>query len=169
MDTYECIATKLDFAEFGPNEVSPEIVRKVLDAGRLTGSGNNMQHWRFILVHDPQNLKTLAADSTSGKWVAIANFAVIILTNPKLGFHLIDAGRAAQDMQLAAWNYGIASRIFTGIDKSALQKDFGIPSDLQPSAVLGFGYPARKILGKKKRKPLTEIAFSEKYGQAIRL
>ena len=102
MDTYESIATKLDIREFSSRPVPADIKRKVLEAARLTQSGNNLQHWRFILVEGKENLKRLAGDSTSGRWVAGADFAVIVLTNPKYPFHLLDAGRVTQDMQLAA-------------------------------------------------------------------
>ena len=167
MDTYESIATKLDVREFASRPVPTEIKRKVLEAARLTQSGSNLQHWRFILVEGKENLKRLADDSTSGRWVAGADFAVIVLTNPKYPFHLLDAGRATQDMQLAAWNYGVASGIFTGIDRRALARDFGIPEELNPSVVIGFGYPLKKIIGKKKRKPLDELAFQNKYGKRL--
>jgi len=167
LDTYESIATKLDVREFSSRAVPAEIKRKVLEAARLTQSGNNLQHWRFILVEGKENLKRLAGDSTSGRWVAGAEFAVIVLTNPKYPFHLLDAGRATQDMQLAAWNYGVASGIFTGIDRRALARDFGIPEELNPSVVIGFGYPVKKIIGKKKRKPLGELAFQNKYGKRL--
>jgi len=30
--------------------------------------------------------------------------------------------------------------------------------------VVGFGYPVRKIVGKKNRMPLTELAFIDKFG-----
>jgi hypothetical protein len=33
--------------------------------------------------------------------------------------------------------------------------------------VLGFGYPTRKIVGKKSRMPLSEIAFLEEYGKPL--
>jgi len=168
LDAYESIATKLDIREFSPRPVPADIKRKVLEAARLTQSGNNLQHWRFILVEGKENLKRLADDSTTGRWVAGANFAVIVLTNPKYPFHLLDAGRVTQDMQLAAWNYGVASGIFTGIDRRALARDFGIPDELNASAVICFGYPARKIIGKKKnRKPLGELAFQNKYGKKL--
>ncbi|MGI8719406.1 MAG: nitroreductase family protein [Nitrososphaeraceae archaeon] len=104
MDAFESVVTKLDIREFSVNVVSSEIKSKVLEAARLTGTGLNTQHWRFILVENKGNLKKLAEDSTSGKWVANCNFAIIILTNPKYHFHLIDAGRVLQSMQLAAWN-----------------------------------------------------------------
>jgi Nitroreductase family. len=55
--------------------------------------------------------------STTGKWVAGANFAVVVLTNAEYPFHLLDAGQAIMSMMLAAWNRGVASRIFTGFDQ----------------------------------------------------
>ena len=167
MDTYESIATKLDVREFGSGPVPAEIKRKVLEAARLTQSGSNLQHWRFILVEGKENLKRLADDSTTGRWVAGADFAVIVLTNPKYPFHLLDAGRVIQDMQLAAWNYGVASGVFTGIDRRALARDFGIPDELNPSVVIGFGYPAKRVIGKKNRKPLGDLAFQDKYGKRL--
>ena len=136
---------------------------KILDAARATGSGLNIQHWRFILVQESDNIKKLTKDSTSGKWVAKANFAIIVLTNPNYNFHMIDAGRVVQDMQLAAWNFGVVSCLFTGINVENLRRDFSVPEQMQPSIVVGFGYPAKKILGKKNRLPLDEIAFLEKY------
>lgn len=169
MDTFECIATKLDIREFSNKPVPNDIKRKVLEAARLTASGINSQHWRFILVQEPSNLRKLADNSTTGKWIANANFAVIILTNPKFPFHMIDAGRVIQDMQLTAWNYGVASGIYTGMNREQMEKDFGAPPELQFTAVVGFGYPTRKIIGRKNRRPIEEIAFSEKYGERLAL
>jgi nitroreductase len=165
MDAYDCVATKLDVREFSSKNVPADVKLKVVETGRLTGSGMNVQHWRFILVQDRAALKRLAEDSTTGKWVEGANFAVIVLTDPKLPFHLIDAGRAMQNMQTAAWDFGVVSCIFTGMNKDALHKDFSIPSGMNASVVVGFGYPAKKVSGKRKnRKALSEVAFIEKYG-----
>ncbi|HXQ93289.1 MAG TPA: nitroreductase family protein [Nitrososphaerales archaeon] len=168
MDAYDVVITKLDVKEFDSKPVPRDVKLKILEAARLTGSGINSQHWRFILVQDPKNLRQLADDSTSGKWVQGANFAVVVLTDPKLGFHLIDAGRVTQDMQVAAWSFGVASRLYTGFDQSKMRKDLGIPANLEASIVVGFGYPANKITGKmKNRKPLEEIAFLEKFGNML--
>jgi nitroreductase len=167
MDTFQCITTKLEIREFSTRDVPSEISLMILEAARLTGTGLNTQHWRFILVNNKQNLKTLAGDSTSGNWVAGANFAVIILTNPDYNFHLIDAGRVLQNMQMAAWNQGVGSGLFTGIQEEKLRNDFGIPRELSPTVVLGFGYPARQLTGKrKKRLPLDKLVYYEKYGSS---
>ena len=136
MDAYECIATKLDVREFSSQNVSRQIKSRVLESARLTGTGLNTQHWRFIVIEDKENLTKLADDSTSGSWVAEANFAVIVLTNPKYRFHIIDAGRVVQDMSLAAWNYGVVSCVFTGMKESSCEMilaflwDFSLQSQL---------------------------------------
>ena len=167
MDAFECIATKLEVREFSTQKVPSEIRSKILEAARLTGTGMNTQHWRFILVEKKDNLKKLAEDSTSGSWVAGANFAVIVLTNPQYGFHLIDTGRVLQNMQLTAWNQGVGSGLFTGIREEKLRGDFAIPKELSPSVIIGFGYPAKKLAGKRKnRLPIHELVYYEKYGNS---
>src|SRR5918998_1744030 len=169
MDAFECIATKLEVREFSTQDVPPEIRSMILEAARLTGTGLNTQHWRFILVENKDNLKKLAEDSTSGGWVRGANCAIIVLTNPKYGFHLIDAGRVLQNMQLTAWNQGVGSGLFTGIREEKLRNDFVIPKELSPSIIIGFGYPARELKGKRKnRLPLHELVYYEKYGSSKR-
>ena len=169
METFECITTKLEVREFSPQDVPPELRLKVLEAARQTGTGLNTQHWRFILVENKDNLIRMAEDSTSGRWVAAANFAIIVLTNPKYNFHLIDAGRVLQNMQLTAWNHGIGSGLFTGIREEKLRNDFAIPNELSPTIIIGFGYPAREVTGKRKnRLPLHELVYYEKYGNSKR-
>jgi nitroreductase len=168
LDTFEAISTKLDMREFSSKHVPGEVKRKILEAARLTSSAMNMQSWRFTIIQDRSHLKRLAADSTTGKWVEGADFAIIVLIDPKLGVSAIDAGRAIQSMGLAAWNFGVASGIYAGVGEASLRKDFAIPDELKPAAVLGFGYPKRKVLGKKDRKPLEEIAFAERYGRRLK-
>jgi nitroreductase len=70
-------------------------------------------------------------------------------------------------MQLTAWDSGVTSRIYTGIKQAEMRRDFGIPEGLNSTVVVGFGYPKHRILGRKNRKPLSEVAFLEKYGSPL--
>jgi len=169
MDTFDAIATKMESREYSQKPVPADVKRKVLEAARLTASGMNYQEWKLILVQEPSRIKKLAEDSTTGQWVASANFAVMVLMDPKYNFNTLDAGRVVQDMQLAAWNYGVSSRIFTGFNKEMMQKDFGLPPGLVLTVVVGFGYPVKKIKGKKNRLPLSEVAFEDRYGQKLKV
>ena len=118
-------------------------------------------------MQEPDQLKRRAEDSTTGAWVERANFAVIVLTNPRYPFHLIDAGRAVQDMQLAAWNFGVVSCVYTGVKDEAIREDFNIPRGLNPSVIAGFGFPTKKVVGKKNRKPLSDLVFLGKFGNRL--
>jgi hypothetical protein len=50
-----------------------------------------------------------------------------------------------------------------------MAKDFEIPADMTLAAIVGFGFPKTKILGKKSRKPLEEVAYLEKFGSSLNL
>jgi nitroreductase len=164
LETFDAIASVLDVREYADRPVSKEVKFRVLEAGRLTGSGSNRQHWRFLLLQKKEDLKKLAQDSKWGKWVEGSNFAIVILTDPKLPYHMIDAGRSVQDMKLAAWDMGVASGVFTSIDEKKLRSDFGIPQSMDPTITVGFGYPKRKITGKRKqRNALSEVSYIDRY------
>lgn len=169
METYEVVISKVESREFDSKRAVPKDVKlKVLEAARMSASGMNSQEWRLVLVQDPRDLKMLADDSTTGQWVAGANFAIIVLTDPKPAYHLIDAGRTVQNMQITAWSYGVSSRVYTGFNQQKMRRDFAIPDNLEITIAIGFGYPTKTITGKKKnRASLEQIAYLEKYGSIL--
>jgi nitroreductase len=47
------------------------------------------------------------------------------------------------------------------------RSDFEIPDELSPTIIVGFGYPARELTGKRKdRMPLEKLVYYEKYGSS---
>jgi nitroreductase len=54
-----------------------------------------------------------------------------------------DAGRAAQNMLLAAWNLGIASCPNGFVDRDAAHAALELSGDEMPTIVLSFGIPRR--------------------------
>ena len=167
MEVFEAIKTRLESKEFDKRHVPSEIKREILEAGRLAPSAMNWQHWRFVLMDQPGDLKQLAEISTTGKWIAGADFAIVVLTDPKDAFGKFDAAKAITYMQLVAWAKGVSSRNYTGYDESKMMALINAPSQMTLVGVLGFGYPAKKPIGKKNRLPLDQIAFHEKYGEPI--
>jgi nitroreductase len=48
-----------------------------------------------------------------------------------------------------------------------VNKLLSIPDDREVLAIVPFGYPAKvTVKGKKKRKPVSEVLYHEKFGQA---
>ncbi|MCS7129679.1 MAG: nitroreductase family protein [Candidatus Caldarchaeum sp.] len=167
MDVFEALKTRLELREYDPRPVPSDVVREIFEAARLSPSGLNSQHWRFIYVDSRDDLKTLAEISLSGKWVSGCSFAVVVLTSPKYPWHLLDAGRVITHMQLAAWNRGVGSRIYTGYDEKAMRQKFSIPSEYHIACVVGFGYPKRRVVGRKSRQPLETFVYKGRVGQPL--
>ena len=165
MDVFEAIRTLLAVRSYRDTPVPDETLRRILEAGRLTASGMNAQPWHFIVVQDRETLRQLGALAQSGPYVAQAPLAIAVaIDNSRLA--VSDASRAIQSMLLTAWSEGVGSNWvgFRGLD--AVKSLLGIPDTLDALAILPLGYPAGEIgQGKKKRKPLSEIAHRERFGQ----
>ena len=57
------------------------------------------------------------------------------------------------------------SSIYTGVR----EKEYRTPEDPTIAVVVGFGYSKRKIKGLKNRRRLSRVAFSERFGEKLRL
>lgn len=165
MNVYDTISTVLAVREYQDKPIPPDAVRRIVEAGRLTGSSRNSQPWRFVVVEDRDALRRLGEIATTGPYVAQAPLAIVVLIE-KTPYAVSDASRAIQSMALAAWEEGIGSNWvgFTGMD--AVKPALGIPDEFDVLAILPFGYPAKELgQGKKRRKPMGEVAFRERFGQ----
>jgi len=164
-DVFDAVRTLLAVRSYRSTPVPDAVIRRIVEAGRLTGSGMNGQPWHFIVVRDPETLQKLGALASSGPYVAQAPLAIVVATD-KSRFAVSDASRAIQSMLLTAWADGVGSNWvgFGGLDRVKAVLD--IPAGLDVLAILPFGYPARAVgKGKKQRKPLREVAHLERYGR----
>jgi nitroreductase len=144
--------------------VPAEIVRRIVEAGRLTGSSMNRQPWHFIVVENRDTLRRLGALAKTGPYIAQAPLAVVVAIE-RTTFSVSDASRAIQSMILAAWSEGVGSNWvgFRGLDE--VKSLLSIPDELEILAIIPFGYPSRPIgKGKKKRKSISEVAHLERFG-----
>ncbi len=167
MNVRDAIETRIEVREYVERAVDEETRRRILDAARLAPSGKNLQHWAFVLVDGADDVDHLADVSTTGEWVRGADFAVVVLTDPDYPYHGIDAGRAVTHMQLAAWEEGVGSCIYTGFDEERMRAFLDYPDGLTATLVAGFGYPHRPVEeyeGRKDRAPLDEVVHEGRYG-----
>ncbi|HEX6818140.1 MAG TPA: nitroreductase family protein [Ktedonobacterales bacterium] len=165
MDTVKAIQTVLAVRKFKDTPLPREVVRGIVEAGRLTASSINGQPWHFVVVQDKNTLQQLGQLAKTGPYIAQAPMAIAVCMLQSR-YALSDCSRAIQDMVLAAWDMGVGSN-WVGFNNLADVKPLlGIPQDVDVLAILPFGYPAEQIgAGIKKRKSLGEVASSERYGQ----
>jgi nitroreductase len=142
VDTFLAIASRREVREFDDRPLPDEVVHRILDAGRLSGSSRNTQQWQFVIVGDRETL----ADAVYAPENVRGARLVVAITGEAFPF---DVGRAAQNMMLAAWNDGVGS-VPNGIKESdAAERAIGIAP---VKMILSFGYPA------KPRDPSTRTA-----------
>lgn len=165
MDLTEVVEHRLEVREYTDEPVSDDIKRSVVGAARLSPSSRNRQDWHFLLV-DGDALDDLAAASPSGKWVADAAFAVVVLTE-EYPSHGVDVGRAVSHMQFTAWDNGVGSCIYTGVEKETFINRFGIPDTLVVGAVVGFGYPTGSGTGTKQRRRFDDVVSKNRFGASV--
>ena len=182
MEMLECIATARAVRFYRAQDVARDTVHSILLAGRASGSGKNTQLWQFVLVSDRDLLVQLAQCGGYSAHLAHAAFAVVILTadNPYvMQTAYFDAGRAAQNMMLAAWAHGLGT-CPAGLrgDADRARSLLAVPAEQQIVLAIAFGYPdpdrngdeiafRRRVLDQQGRKPLAEIVSENAYGRPM--
>jgi nitroreductase len=165
MDTLLAIASRREVREYDGRPIPDEVVRRILDAGRLSGSGGNQQPWRFVIVSGQAQAALADAVSEPGN-LRDAPLVVALVISGK-GPVTFDAGRCAQNMLLAAWNEGVGGVPNGLADREAANAVVVASEDEAIAIVLSFGYPARprdpesrsaeEWSARARRKPLDDL------------
>jgi nitroreductase len=142
VDTLLAIASRRDERRTLLAALPLDVVRRLLDAGRLSGSSRNSQPWTFAVPTGRPRIEELSGAVFVPENVLTAGLVVAILVHGK-GPVLFDAGRAAQSMLLAAWAAGIASCPNGISDVDLARRSLEARDDETPVIVLSFGLPER--------------------------
>ena len=167
-DVFEVVRTVMAIREYDQRPLPDDVARRIVEAARLTASASNRQPWHFVLVRDPERVRKLGTLIRTGRHTSGAAAAVIVAYEKESGqYGMSDASRAIQSMIIVAWGDGVGSNWtgFGGIEE--VRQEFGIPDSYDVLAVLPFGYPKRKVIGNKRRKPFKDVVSSERFGQPL--
>jgi nitroreductase len=166
MDAFLAIASRRDVRRYAAETLPDAIVDRILDAGRLAGSAGNRQPWTFVVLASRERVEALAGAVFVPENLLNAQLVVAIVVSGK-GPVSFDAGRAAQNMLLAAWNEGVASCPNGIRDREAAIAALDLGVDETPVVVLTFGRPERsrdperlsavEWSARANRRPLDEI------------
>ena len=143
MDVYLAIVSKREVRAYADRPLPDDAVRRLLEAGRVAGSSRNRQARRFVVLRGDALARAAEAvwspENVRGAALAVA---IIVRGKGPTGF---DAGRAAQNMMLAARGDGIGSCPNGIADPEALAAVLGHDDEEQVATLLSFGYPARPV------------------------
>ena len=166
MDAYKTIRTRLAVRSFKPDAVPERVINKILRAGRWAPSSRNSQPSHIIVVRDRQTLVELASLTSSGSFIADAPMAIAVaMDGARRGE--FDAGRLIENMLLVAWSEGAGTCMVGPFDDAKVKALLSIPESMAFVTAMPYGYPTEAAAAKTKaRKPLSEIAHSERFGQS---
>src|SRR6266852_228462 len=158
---FEAARTIMAVREYLDKEVPEEAIRRIVEAAHLTASAANRQPWHFVLV------RKLGSLVRTGPYTANAAAAVIVAYEKDSKSGVSDASRAIQSMMLVGWGDGVGSNWtgLTGLEN--VRQEFGLPDRYDVLAVIPFGYPKRKVIGKKKRDPFDQVVSEERFGSPL--
>ena len=166
MDVYLAVVSKRELRSYDARPIEADAERRILEAGRVSGSSKNRQARRFVVVRDPAAVRRVADAVYAPDNVLGAALVVAIVAGRK-GPTSFDAGRAAQNMMLAASGDGIGSCPNGVADADGLREVVGHEQSEQVATVLTFGYPlvardpqrysAEEWIEKADRKPYEEV------------
>src|SRR4051812_11751779 len=97
MDAYLAVVSKRELRSYADRPIDDDVVRAILEAGRVAGSSRNRQARRFVAVRSPELVRAAAGCVYAPDNVLRAALVVAIVVRGK-GPTSFDAGRAAQNM-----------------------------------------------------------------------
>lgn len=186
METMKAITTWNSTRRFLDRPVKEEKLLALLRAVQRAPSWGNGQCWKLIVIRNKEVQKRLGELSSvesilapmgyksnpAAAGLAEAPLVIALCADPDRSGHvwgmdyfLTDAGIAAQNLSLAAHSLGLGT-VFVGcfMEEEAKQL-LKIPEQVRLVGLFPIGYP-RKKGSLRPRKAVSEITFSEQWGEA---
>jgi nitroreductase len=160
--------------EFEPTPVEPAVLDALADVARWTGSSQNSQPWRFIVISESSTLRAVVeagGSNTRGLATATAAIAIVVPGDPARAVRdAYDEGRVAERILVAATTLGIGAGIswIRPDARPAVAAVLGLPADRMIRTIVQVGHPtaaARRLKSApgEARLPRDEVVFSERW------
>lgn len=172
MEYEKLITERYSVRKFKHEHLSSEHISKILDAAHKAPTGCNYQPQRILVLNNESSLEKLKKCT---KCHFNAPTAMLVCYNEKESWKRVyddalsapvDAAIVATHMMLAAHNLGAGCCWVMHFDPSLMKKEFNIPDNIKPHALLVMGYPAETsepLDMHNKFRPLEEIVIYDQF------
>ena len=144
----ELATERFSVRSFSCRPVEDEKIEKILQAAKVAPTAVNFQPQKLYVIKSPEAMERL----TAIRPMFGAPLAVIVCyddtfswKNSRDGGHdsgEVDAAIVTTHMMLEAWELGIGSCWIGAFSPAEIAKEFGIPGNEHPVAILPLGYAA---------------------------
>ncbi len=145
----ENILTRRSVRSYTDQDVEPEKIEAILEAGMAAPSGKNGQPWDFIVLTRREILDEMAERLPYAKMLREARVAIAVCADrTKSPYWYVDCSAAAENILLAAHALGLGA-VWTATypyrDRMDVVKELcGLPGSYDSLCVIPVGYPARE-------------------------
>ena len=145
----ENILTRRSIRSYTDQDVEPEKIEAILEAGMAAPSGKNGQPWDFIVLTRREILDEMAERLPYAKMLREARVAIAVCADQtKSPYWYVDCSAAAENILLAAHALGLGA-VWTATypyrDRMDVVKELcGLPGSYDSLCVIPVGYPARE-------------------------
>jgi nitroreductase len=162
------------YREFTTEPVDEPLLDAITDVGRWSGSSQNAQPWRFIVLRDEPTLRQITeagVPQTRALRTATAAIAIAMPNDPKRDVsYAYDEGRAAERMLVAASMLGVGAGIawIRADVRELVGRLLGLPEDRFVRTILALGHPTPAARAPKSapgtaRRPREEVVFDDRW------
>jgi nitroreductase len=163
MEVLEAIRTRRSVRRYTKDPVPPELIEKMLEAGRWAPSSAGSQPWEFIVITDPAIKNKIHLPAVLAPFLAEAPLAIAVAVDSlRTTCPIQDGTLAAYAILLAAHDLGLGACWINPNLPGGIKKTLGIPFTKKLVAILSIGYPAEKPV--HTRKKLADMVYFEKHG-----
>jgi len=171
MEFYEVIKKRKSVRKYRPDPIPDNVLRRILEAGRIAPSAKNIQPWKFIVIKDPENKKKVAEACRGQHWIADADVIICGCALEKIAWgrmggymssFAVDLAIAMDHIILASANEGLGTCWIGAFEEKKVKEILGIPEDVRVVALTPIGYPAEEPKD-RGRKDFNEVFVYEKY------
>lgn len=158
MNVLEVIKTRRSVRSYTDQPIEDEKIDKIIEAARWTPSGKNGQPWKFKIVTDKSQIKSLSELSIYGSWMKTATCFVIVFLNKQCSYDYVkdiqSCGAAMQNMMLMAHFLDVGSCWIGEILPKANEVKTALEignENLQLMGIITLGYKKGRVinLGRK--------------------
>lgn len=179
MDFIQAIRDRRTVRKYKKDEISEEVLLKILEAARWAPSWANFQCWEYLVVKDPLIKAKLAEAFPKGNPIipALTDAPVVLVACGQLKKSGYFKGKAATDkgdwfmfdvalsmgnIILAAHSLGLGTAIVGAFDAKKVAETLELPENVAVVAMTPLGYP-EQIPSAPPRKELTEFVHYNKF------
>ncbi len=171
-DAFEAIHKRKSIRDYSPAPIPSTTLEKLLEAGRLSPSANNIQPWHFIVVTDPEKRRALSK-GIFAKFLRSTPTVIVLCGDQQASpnWYVVDVALAGENMVIAATAEGLGTCWVGSFEEKEVKTLLEVPENFRVVALLAVGYAkeregvASKILRVvRRRKALSEICSWERFG-----